>query len=494
MANSLERSGLENMTKFPQSFLWGGASAPAQFEGGYNEGGRGKSHLDYVDFIAPKDRQNSHSTDGLSYERFKYNLEHEDSLNFPNRRGSDFYHRYKEDIALMAQMGFKVFRMGISWSRIYPTGYEDKPNKEGLDFYHRVFKELHKYGIEPLVSLIHYENPVTLTIDLNGWENPKMIDLFVKYAKTVIDEYKDEVKYWLGFNEINACLDNPYISAGMFCEKSQRNYLSCCYQALHHQLVAQAIAANYLHKVAPDALIGTMIARLECYSHTCDPEDEMATLIEDQINCSFLDIMCRGKYPKTLLNYFKKNDVEIDFVDDYEKILKEGTVDFISFSYYMSYVISSKDETKNNPGNLIKSLTNPYLKKSEWGWAIDPLGLRITLNRLYDKYQLPLFITENGLGAKDVLENGTVNDDYRIAYLRDHLKAIKEAINDGVDVMGYTSWGCIDLVSASMTEMTKRYGYVYVDADDYGNGTYDRYPKKSFYWYKDIIASNGENL
>ena len=480
--------------RFPQGFLWGGASASAQFEGGWNEGGRGKSQLDYVDFIEPAHRNNAHSTDLLTYERFMDNKRHESERNFPNRRGSDFYHRYKEDIALMAEMGFRVFRMSISWTRIYPTGYEETPNPEGLAFYHRVFRELHRYGIEPLVTLIHYENPVTLTEDLNGWEDAKMIPLFVKYAKTVIDEYKDEVTYWLGFNEINACLDNPYVSAGMFVERSEKNQLSCCYQALHHQLIAQAMVTKYLHETAPHCKIGAMVARLECYAQTCDPKDEYATMIEDQINCSFLDIMCRGKYPKTLLRFFEEQGVTLTMVKDHERILQEGTVDFISISYYMSYVISARPGQQEMPGNLMKSLANPYLEQSAWGWAIDPMGLRIALNHLYDKYQMPIFIVENGIGARDQLKEQSVQDDYRIAYMRAHLEAVAEAIKDGVEVMGYTSWGCIDLVSASMSEMSKRYGFVYVDADDYGNGTYERYRKKSFYWYQKVIATNGEEL
>lgn len=482
------------MKKFPRNFMWGGATASAQFEGGFAQGGRGKSQLDYVDFIEPSRRLNAHSTDLLSYERFLENKRQEQERNFPNRRGSDFYHRYKEDIALMAEMGFRVFRMSISWARIYPSGYEEQPNEAGLQFYHDVFRELRKYGIEPLVTLIHYENPVTLSEDLNGWENPAMIELFLKYAKTVIDEYKNEVTYWLGFNEINACLDNPYVSGGMFVERSKRNYLSCCHQALHHQFVAQALAVKYLHETAPHCKIGAMIARLECYAQTCDPRDEYATLLEDQINCSFLDIMCRGRYPKTLFNYFRQNDVELDFIDQYETILQEGKVDFISISYYMSYVISSKPDQQENPGNLMKTLRNPYLKQNEWGWAIDPLGLRITLNKLYDKYQMPIFIVENGLGARDQLKEGSVQDTYRMDYMRAHLKAVAEAIADGVDVMGYTAWGCIDLVSASMSEMSKRYGLIYVDADDEGNGTYDRFRKASFYWYQNVISTNGEEL
>lgn len=480
--------------KFPKDFLWGGATASAQYEGGFDKGGRGKSQLDFIDFIEPKDRIGNQCTDDVSEERYVRIKENELKYNLPYRRGSDFYNHYKEDIALFAEMGFKTFRMSISWARIYPTGYEENPNEEGLRFYHDVFKELHKYGIEPLVTMIHYENPVTLTDDFNGWHSPKMIDLFCKYTKTIIDEFKSEVKYWIVFNEINATLCTPFVSSGMIVERTGEDYLSACHQALHHQIVAQALTVKYLHDTAPNCKVGCMIARLECYSETCNPEDELATLVEDQINCSFYDIAARGRYPQALINYFEKNNVNIKFVDGYEEILKQGIVDYLAFSYYCSYVISGDPKKAENPGNLVKSLSNPYLKATQWGWGIDPTGLRITLNRLYDKYQLPLFIVENGLGAKDTLENGKVHDDYRIAYMREHVKAISDAISDGVDVMGYTSWGCIDLCSASFADMTKRYGFIYVDADDYGHGTYNRYKKDSFYWYKKCIESNGEDL
>lgn len=479
---------------FPKNFLWGGATASAQYEGGFDQGGRGKSQLDFIDFIAPEDRENTQCTDYVSYERYKKIRDNEESYNLPYRRGSDFYHHYKEDIKLFAEMGFKVFRMSISWARLYPTGFEEKPNPEGVKFYHDVFDELHKYGIEPLVTMIHYENPVALTEKFNGWESPEMIGLFLKYTKTLIDEYKTKVKYWITFNEINATLCTPFVSAGMFVEKSEKNELSACYQALHHQLIASALTVKYMHDTAPGCMAGSMIARLECYAETCSPADVEATMIEDQINCSFYDIMARGYYPKSLLNYFRDYGIEIDYADQYEKILKEGTVDFLAFSYYMTYVISADPKKAENPGNLVKSLVNPYIKQSEWGWGIDPTGLRIALNKIYDKYQLPIFITENGLGARDVLEDGQVHDSYRIDYLRDHIKAMDKALDDGVELLGYTVWGCVDICSASFADMTKRYGLIYVDADDYGNGTYDRYKKDSFYWYKNVIASNGENL
>lgn len=480
---------------FTEQFLWGGATASAQYEGGFDEGGRGKSQLDFIDFIPADQRLGRCGTDDVDYERYLAIKEHEDQYNLPYRRGVDFYHHYKEDIKLFAEMGFKVFRMSISWARIFPTGMEEKPNPEGLAFYHRVFKELHSYGIEPLVTMIHYEVPVTLTEKYNGWESPELIPLFVKYTKVLLDEFKHEVTYWITFNEINATLCVPFVGSGILVEKSKRNTLSACYQALHHQLIASAFTVEYAHKTAPACKIGGMIARLECYPETCNPADVEATMIENQINCSFFDIMARGRYPKSLLNYFRDYDISIDFVEGYEEILKHNTVDFLSFSYYMTYVISADPAKAENPGNLIKTLKNPYIQESEWGWGIDPTGLRIALNNLYDKYQLPIFIVENGLGAVDqISEDHKIHDEYRINYMREHVKAMSKAIDDGVELLGYTAWGCIDLCSASYADMTKRYGFIYVDADDYGNGSYHRYRKDSFYWYQKVIATNGEDL
>lgn len=479
---------------FSKEFLWGGATAAPQYEGGYQEGGRGKSHMDYINFLPVGEREDPFGLDEVSVKRFEDIVANEENENLPFRRGTDFYHRYKEDIALFAEMGFKTFRMSISWCRIFPTGLEEEPNQEGLKFYHDVFAELHKYSIEPLVTMTHYECPIELTKRYNGWESPELIDLFCKYSKVLIDEFKDEVKYWMTFNEINMSLDSPYLGSAMFVEKSKRNRKSAIHQALHHQLVASAKTVQYCHENAPDCKIGLMLARLECYPYTCKPADVAATMLEDQINLYFFDVATRGTYPKSVLKYFRDNDIKIDWIPQYEEILKGSRIDFLAFSYYMSYVVSTEEDKKEEVGGLVKGLENPYLKTSEWGWGIDPEGLRITLNKMYDKYQLPLFVVENGLGAVDRFEDGTVHDSYRIDYLREHIRALGEAIDDGVEVMGYTTWGCIDICSCSWADMTKRYGFIYVDADDYGNGTYDRYKKDSFYWYKKVIASNGEDL
>ena len=482
------------MNKFPKDFLWGGATSSAQLEGGFDQGQRGKSQLDYVTFIPPEQRNKALGTLELSEERFNDAYANEAELNFPYRRGVDFYHHYKEDIKLFAEMGFKTFRMSISWCRLYPTGMEEQPNPEGIKFYHDVFDELHKYGIEPLVTMIHYEVPVYLVNEYNGWESAKLIELFVRFTKTLIDEYKDKVKYWITFNEINMMLNSAYTGGGVILDRASKNKLSTMHQAIHHQFIASALTVKYMHEKAPNCKIGCMIARLECYPYTCKPADIAATLLEDQINLYFYDVMARGYYPKNIQKYFKDYDIDIDYVAGYEEILKNNKVDFLAFSYYMSYVVSADPDKKENPGNLVKKLKNPYLETSEWGWGIDPSGLRVTLNRIYDKYQLPIFIVENGLGAVDTFENGVIHDPYRIDYLKQHIQAIAEALADGVDVMGYTPWGCIDLCSASFADMTKRYGFIYVDQDDYGKGSLKRYRKDSFYWYKNVIASNGSKL
>ena len=481
--------------KFPDDFLWGGATSSAQYEGGFDQGGRGLGHLDFVECLPLEERKKKGATFDMTEERYAYVKEHQNELNLANRRGTDFYHRYKEDIALFAEMGFKTFRMSISWARIFPTGEEEKPNEEGLTFYHNVFTELHKYNIEPLITMTHYEVPAALTEKYNGWESRKLIDLYCKFTKTLIDEFKDDVKYWITFNEINMTTFSPYTGGGMFVEKTKKkNEASCKWQALHHQFVASAKTVKYCHEVAPQCHIGLMINRQEVYALTCNPQDELRALKDDQFNFSFLDVAIRGKYSSTLLSYFRENDIDVEMTEEDKKILASDTIDFVAISYYMSWVASGETDKMEELGTFVRKLPNPYLQASDWGWPIDSTGLRITLNKIYDRYQLPIFIVENGFGAHDVLVDGKVHDDYRIDYLRSHIRALKEAIADGVEVLGYTVWGCIDLVSASKTEMEKRYGFIYVDADDEGNGTYDRYRKDSFYWYKKVIASNGEDL
>ena len=476
------------MSKFPKEFLWGGATAANQYEGAYNVGGKGLSVQD----VTPRGGipVSDNDLNPLITE-----LPTEDNLKL---EGIDFYHRYKEDVALFAEMGFKVFRTSIAWSRIFPNGDELEPNEEGLQFYDNLFDELAKYGIEPLVTLSHYETPLHLARKYNGWVNRDLIGFYERYVRTVFNRYKNKVKYWLTFNEINSVLHVPFISGGIATpvEKLSKQDL---YQAVHHELVASALATKVGHEINPEFKIGCMVLAMPTYPMTPKPEDVLAAREFENQNYLFSDIHARGKYPKFIQRFFKENDINIKFESGDKELLAENTVDFISFSYYMSSVQAHDPENyQSGIGNLLGGIANPYLESSEWGWQVDPIGLRIVLNNLYDRYQLPLFIVENGLGAKDVLIEGTdgptVDDDYRIDYLKKHLQQVGEAIEDGVELLGYTTWGCIDLVSASTAQMSKRYGFIYVDRNDDGSGTLNRYKKKSFYWYNEVIESNCETL
>lgn len=479
--------------KFPENFLWGGATAANQLEGAYDVDGKGLSTADMVAWIPKAERKNDHAMD-ISKERIEDILSGKFTARFPKRDGIDFYHHYKEDIALFAELGFKVFRLSINWARIFPNGDDAQPNEAGLQFYENVIDELNKYGIEPLITLSHYETPLGLTQKYNGWESREVIQFYVNYAETVFKRYKGKVKYWLTFNEINVMAMSPYTGGGVLVDDSA-NKFQTIYQSLHHQFVASALVTKLGHEIMPGARIGCMLARMEHYANTCNPEDVLKAQHENQMNYFFTDVHSRGYYPSYIKRYFEEHDVVIAMEPGDEEILRNNTVDFISFSYYMSLTVSAGPEGEKAAGNLIGGVKNPYLKASDWGWQIDPIGLRITLNNLYDRYQKPLFIVENGLGAYDkVEEDGSIHDQYRIDYLKEHIVQMKEAIADGVDLMGYTAWGPIDLVSMSTSEMSKRYGFIYVDLDDEGNGTLKRSKKDSFAWYKNVIATNGEEL
>lgn len=465
--------------KFPENFLWGGAVAANQCEGAYQEDGKGLSIQD----VTPG---------GI-----KGPVTAEPTPDNMKLVGIDFYHRYKEDIRLFAEMGFKVFRTSIAWSRIFPNGDEETPNEKGLEFYDRLFDECHKYGIEPLVTISHYETPLHLSLEYDGWVNRKMVGFYERFVRTLFTRYRDKVKYWLTFNEINSVLHEPFSSGGIYTDKKKLKEQDL-YQAVHHELVASALATKIAHEMMPKAKIGGMILSMPIYPLTPSPDDVMAVMEAEHKNDFFGDVQVRGKYPGYMKRYFKENGISIRMADGDEELL-QNTVDFVSFSYYMSICETADTSKERGPGNILGGVPNPYLKSSEWGWQIDAKGLRYTLNRFYDRYQKPLFIVENGLGAVDQLvtgENGelTVLDDYRIQYMNDHLVQVREAIEDGVDVMGYTAWGCIDLVSASTAELKKRYGFIYVDRNDDGTGTMYRYRKKSFGWYKKVIETNGESL
>ncbi len=475
---------------FCKDFLWGGATAANQFEGAYLEDGKGLNVSDVI-------------TVGSHQSPRRISLEMDEKYFFPSKKASDFYHHYKEDIALLAEMNFKSYRMSIAWTRIYPNGDDEFPNEKGLLFYENVFKELKKYNIEPIVTISHNEMPLNIVKKYNGWTNKKVIDLYVKYCEVIFNRYKEYVKYWLPFNEINNLLLplSNLIQGGIYLKgtvyfNDQKDEPELRLNALNNILIASAKAVKLGRKINPNFHFGTMICHITRYPRTCHPNDNLLVQKNDLIhNCMCSDVMLKGEYPFYAIKYFEKSKIHLHLNDEEKHILKEGTCDFYTFSYYQSITESTLKFEDETSGNIMGGIKNPYLKETDWNWPIDPVGLRYTLLKVYDRYRVPIMITENGIGCIDKLEKDkTVHDPYRIEYLRDHIIEMKKAVEDGVDLIGYTAWGCIDLVSVSTGEMKKRYGFVYVDADDYGNGTYDRYRKDSFYWYKKVIASNGEDL
>ena len=480
---------------FKENFFWGGATASNQCEGAWNIDGKGESCADHF------------SAGNLNKPR-TFDVEFKKENKYPSHDGIDHYHRFKEDIDLFAEMGFKMYRMSINWTRIYPNGDDDKPNQKGLDHYREVFEYCKSKNIEPLVTMSHYEFPYALTKKWNGWADRRTIDCFVKYTTTIMNEYKDLVKYWLTFNEINIAMMGAFgntMSLGMnpindgtlgFEVKETPEQASTRFTALHHQFLASAKTVIEGKKINPNFKFGCMIAGSAMYPYSCDPKDVVSAWEQQQLaNFYCADVQVRGKYHPLTNKVLKGFNATINKKPEDDETLKNGVVDFYSFSYYMSSCTSTNPEIKKSQGNMMFGIKNPHLKASEWGWQIDPEGLRYYLNEVYNRYRIPIICVENGLGAKDVLtEDKKVHDDYRINYLRDHIKAMEKATDDGVDLFGYTMWGCIDLVSASTGEMAKRYGFIYVDKNDDGSGSLERYKKDSFYWYKKVITSNGQDL
>ena len=465
---------------FDSHFLWGGAIAAHQVEGAYNEDGKEPST---ADTLLVNEEMFEHYGEYINQNKY-----------YPSHKAIDFYHCFKEDIKLFAEMGFKALRTSIAWTRIYPKGIEEKPNEAGLQFYDDLFDEMLKYNIEPIITITHYETPLYLAREYGGWKNRKLIALYEKYARTIFERYKDKVKYWMNFNEINTLAIMPALGGGFHESFDDPSRFQRIYQAAHHQFVASALAVKACHEIIPDAKIGMMLAGQLSYPYSCNPDDVFANLKQSRQSLFFSDVMMRGVYPAYTTRMFEELNVQLEMKEGDLDIIKNNTSDYLALSYYMSSVVMSDTSQLKKIGNMSIGVSNPYLQTSEWGWQIDSKGLRIYLNQLYDRYQKPLFIVENGLGAIDILENETVHDTYRIDYIRKHIEQMKEAIQDGVELMGYLPWGCIDLVSCSTGEMKKRYGFIYVDIDNEGQGSCKRYKKESFEWYQKVIASNGEEI
>jgi 6-phospho-beta-glucosidase len=474
---------------FPKDFLWGGAVAAHQLEGGWDEDGRGPSVSDVL--TAGTVDIPRRITDGVI-----------PGESYPNHKGIDFFHTYKDDIALFGELGFKCFRTSISWSRIFPNGDETEPNEAGLQFYDDMFDTLLSHGIEPVITLSHFEMPYGLAKKYGGWMNRKLIDFFVHYAVTVMERYKDKVKYWMTFNEINNQSNTTrdifgWTNSGIkFSEFDDPK--KALYQVAHHELVASALVVKKGHEINPNFKIGCMCSFVPIYPYSCAPDDVMLAQDSMHERFYFMDVHVRGHYGAYAKKAWEREGNAPEMEPGDEDILAEGKVDYIGFSYYMSNAVKADvvNENAGMDGGTLHSIRNPHVKASDWGWQIDPVGLRYSLNVLYERYEIPLFIVENGFGAIDKLEEDkTCDDSYRIDYLKAHIEEMKKAVEiDGVDLMGYTPWGCIDVVSFTTGELRKRYGFIYVDLNDDGTGSGNRYKKKSFEWYKKVIATNGEDL
>ena len=497
---------------FPKNFLWGGATAANQYEGGWQEGGRGIAVHDLLTNGTKDDPRRIYCQNDQGEETtiqmgecipFGYKGVLKEGYYYPSHQATDFYHHYKEDIALMAEMGFKTYRLSISWTRIFPNGDDDTPNKEGLKFYDNVIDELKKYNIEPLVTILHFDMPLNLAIKYGGWINRKLIDFYLKFAKVLFERWKDKVKYWITVNEINVL--GGYWTLGLASNNRKSGKHSnqgetplkdagIKFQSIHHMLVASAMANKIAREINPNFMLGTMCALSGIYPATCHPDDVFGAYEFRRKALMFSDVTCRGYYPNYAQSIFDEYGFTLKMEPGDEKWLKENTSDYLAFSYYRTTAYDRFSPNTTTTGGQQAS-PNPYLEKTAWGWPIDPEGLRFVLNELYDRYQKPLFIVENGMGSEDIIEKDGIHDDYRISYIRDHIKEMKKAVEiDKVDLLGYTTWGCIDIVSAGTGEMKKRYGFVYVDLDDLGNGSLKRIKKDSFYWYKKVIESNGEIL
>lgn len=483
--------------KFPDGFLWGGAIAANQCEGAWNVDGKGLSVADVARYTGHVSHTEYNKQWKITTESMQEAIASTSDADYPKRRGIDFYHDYQTDIALFKEMGFQTLRLSIAWTRLYPTGKEKEPNQKGIQFYHNVLSELKKAKIEPLITLSHYEMPLQLVVDGNGWACRSTIDFFLTFCKTCFQEYGSYCKYWLTFNEIDSMIRHPFTTAGILKDSYTDNahYQSDILQALHHQFVASALATKYAHEMIPGAQVGCMVTKTLTYPYNCDPENVEIAQYVNQMNMMFSDVQVFGEYPVFAKTFMKKNQIQLRMEEEDEALLKQYPVDFVSFSYYMSMVAKKDCEGMEMVGgNLAVGVKNPYLDTSEWGWQIDPIGLKISCIDLYDRYHKPLFIVENGLGANDMMENGNIHDDYRIQYMKEHLQQVGIAIEQGVEILGYTSWGCIDCVSAGTSQMSKRYGLIYVDLDDEGHGTKKRYRKDSFYWYQEVIKTNGASL
>lgn len=476
--------------QMPKDFLWGGAIAANQAEGAFQVDGKGISLADVHKYYPDKTNAeiSQEQIKGMSVEDIQANLADTDGY-YPKRHGIDFYHTYPEDLALLKELGFKTFRTSIDWTRIFPTGEEETPNEAGLAYYDRLIDKIIELGMEPIITILHYETPIEISLKYGGWNNRKVIDLFVKYGKVLLERYKEKVKYWIVINQINLIQFEPFNSTAIPYDTVD-NYEEASFQAIHHQFIASAQLVAYAKKINPQMQMGTMVADCTVYPFSCKPDDVILAMKRNRMEYFYTDVQFRGEYPQYALNYFEEHGIEIDITLEDQQMLKENTMDYLAISYYYSQMVDS-EKNSMNPASVTP---NPTLKVNPWGWAVDPQGLYNSLSQYWDRYGKPIIIAENGFGMYDKVTDGQIHDDYRISYLSEHIQQMKKAMYDGVDVIAYCAWGPIDIISCSSAQMEKRYGFVYVDLDNEGKGTGKRMKKDSFTWYQKVIATNGEEI
>lgn len=474
-------------TEFPKGFLWGAASAACQMEGGIED--RGLTTSDVHAYDPNLDRKGLVENEMTSQQFDELIATATQDLYFPKRFGNDFYNRYMEDINLMKEMGFNSYRFSIAWSRLYPDSSYQEPSQKGLDFYDKVINAIIDAGMEPIITIMHYDIPIWVIKEFGSFAEDTVVDLYMKYATTLLERYGKKVKYWIPFNQINLLQYCGFKSIGVLKDSSD-NFEQEQFRAIHNQFKCNALIKKLALDINPEMKIGVMLADCTFIPHTCHPKDVVLAMRRNRMQYFYADVNLRGEYPKSVLKYMHDNNISVNITDEDKKLFKEYKLDYLAFSYYYSRTVDHHKDTMN-PADITE---NPYLTGNDWGWTIDPDGFYNVMCQYHDRYNVPLMVAENGYGYSDVFEDGTVNDDYRIDYLREHIKSMKDAIDDGVEVLAYLPWTSIDLVSSGTAEMSKRYGFVYVDRDDFGKGTNDRFKKKSFYWYQKTITSNGKDL
>ncbi|MBU5309738.1 glycoside hydrolase family 1 protein [Ligilactobacillus saerimneri] len=476
---------------FPGGFLWGGAQAASQADGSFTEDGKGLNSSDVQPFLKGLSNEEIQrlETQGMTIEEIKQNMT-DDQHYYPKRHGIDFYHTYRQDIDLLAEMGFKTFRTSLDWSRIFPNGDDKQPNIAALEHYSEMIDYMLAHGIEPIITMNHYETPLNITLKYGGWPNRAVIPMFERFGKTLLDWFGSRVKYWIVVNQINMVQIEPWLSVGVASDQYD-NMSEALYQSTHNQMVAAAWIKQYAKSLnLPDLNIGTMVADGTVYPASSKPDDVVLAMQHNRMQYMFTDVQFRGYYPQAAKNYFAEHNIHLDIDIDDMKLIKDNPMDFLGISYYYSKMVSAE----KNAYEVNDTSANPHLETSPWGWAIDPQGLYNTLSQYADRYNKPIIIAENGFGMYDEIEDGKIHDDYRIDYLSKHIEQVGRAIHDGANVIAYCEWGPIDIVSCSSQQMSKRYGFIYVDLDDEGQGSGKRIRKDSFYWYKDVITSNGRKI